>query len=145
MSSINRVALSGNLGADMEVRSTSTGAYVGEFSLAISEWGKDGERTSWVRCTMFGDRAQKLAPYLVKGTKVALSGRLHQSVWETQAGEKRSRVGVIVDEIEFMSRQPQPQAQAYAQPAAHGAQATVQSAFPGAKVEPVYADDDLPF
>ena len=57
-----------------------------------------------------------MAQYLAKGSKVAISGRLRQETWETQDGQKRSRVGVVIDDLEFMSRsQQQPQAQ-YQQP-----------------------------
>ncbi len=53
---------------------------------------------------MFGRRAEALAQYLTKGVKVAIEGRLHYSSWEDRnSGQRRSKVDVTVDELEFMS------------------------------------------
>ena len=52
---------------------------------------------------VFGNRAEALADYLVKGTKVALEGKLRWSQWETEDGSKRSKHEIIVDELEFMA------------------------------------------
>ena len=52
---------------------------------------------------MFGTRAEAISRYLSKGTKVAIEGKLRYSSWERD-GQRRSRLEVIVDEIEFMSR-----------------------------------------
>ena len=51
---------------------------------------------------MFGARAESLSRYLGKGTKVAIEGKLRWSQWERE-GQKRSKIEVIVDELEFMS------------------------------------------
>lgn len=51
---------------------------------------------------MFGNRARSLHQYLSKGTKVAIEGKLRWSQWERD-GQKRSKLEVIVDELEFMS------------------------------------------
>ena len=84
--SINRVMISGNLTRDAEIRSTQSG-------MAI---------LGFVDCTMFGTRGEKLQPYLTKGTKVAIEGKLRYSSWERD-GQRRSKLEVIVDELEFMS------------------------------------------
>ena len=51
---------------------------------------------------MFGTRAEAIQRYLSKGTKVAIEGRLRYSSWERD-GQKRSKIEVVIDEIEFMS------------------------------------------
>ena len=51
---------------------------------------------------MFGARAESLSRYLNKGTKVSIEGKLRWSQWERE-GQKRSKIEVIVDELEFMS------------------------------------------
>ena len=51
---------------------------------------------------MFGARAESLSRYLGKGTKVSIEGKLRWSQWERE-GQKRSKIEVIVDELEFMS------------------------------------------
>ena len=120
--SINRVTITGNLTRDPEVKQTGGGMSVMKLGVAVNDRRKNPQTQEWedvptfIDCTMFGDRAAKVAQYLAKGSKVAISGRLRQETWETQDGQKRSRVGVVVDDLEFMSRnQQQPQAQ-YQQP-----------------------------
>lgn len=107
--SINRVTISGNLTRDAELRQTASGMAVLGFSVAVNDRvkGEDGQwtdRPNFIDCSMFGTRAEKIAPYLSKGTKVTIAGKLRWSQWERD-GQKRSKVEVIVDEIEFMSRQ----------------------------------------
>lgn len=120
--SINNVTITGNLTRDPEVKQTGGGMSVMKLGVAVNDRRKNPQTQEWedvpnfIDCTMFGDRAAKVAQYLAKGSKVAISGRLRQETWETQDGQKRSRVGVVVDDLEFMSRnQQQPQAQ-YQQP-----------------------------
>ena len=120
--SINHVTTTGNLTRDPEVKQTGGGMSVMKLGVAVNDRRKNPQTQEWedvpnfIDCTMFGDRAAKVAQYLAKGSKVAISGRLRQETWETQDGQKRSRVGVVVDDLEFMSRsQQQPQAQ-YQQP-----------------------------
>ena len=113
--SINFVALSGNLTRDCVTRQTTSGTTVAGFGLAVNERRKNTQTGEWedvphfVDCTMFGTRAQAIAQYLKKGLKVSLTGKLRYSSWQTQDGNKRSKLEVIVDEIEFMSRREEQQ------------------------------------
>ena len=107
--SINHVTLAGNLTRDMELMSTSSGYEVGRFGIAVNERRKNSngdweDAPNFFDCTMFGTRAAKLAQYLVKGTKVCVSGSLHWSQWQAKDGSKRSKVDVTVDDVELMSR-----------------------------------------
>ena len=109
--SINKVMISGNLTRDAELRSTQGGSSVLKLGVAVNDRRKNPSTGEWedvpnfIDCTLFGRRAESLAQYLVKGTKVAIEGRLHYSSWEDrQTGQKRSKLDVNVDEIEFMSR-----------------------------------------
>ncbi len=107
--SINRVNISGNLTRDAEHRATASGLSVLKMGVAVNDRRKNQETGEWedvpnfVDATMFGARADALAQYLVKGTKVAIEGKLRWSSWETPQGDKRSKLEVVVDEIEFMS------------------------------------------
>ena len=107
--SINRANISGNLTRDAELRHTQGGMAVLSMGVAVNDRRKNPQTGEWedyanfVDCTMFGPRAEKLAQFLAKGTKVAIEGKLHWSQWEKD-GAKRSKLEVIVDEIEFMSR-----------------------------------------
>lgn len=137
---INRVCISGNLTRDMELRSTAGGTSVGSFSVAVNERRKNSQTGEWedypnfVDCTLFGKRAEALEQYLSKGAKVAIEGRLRYSSWEKD-GQRRSKLGVIVDEMELMSRRDGEQHQAYA----HQGHQTAPQAH-----EACY-DEDIPF
>lgn len=106
--SINRVIISGNLTRDPELRQTQSGMSVMSFGVAVNDRRKNPSTGEWedypnfVDCTMFGARAQSLSNYLSKGTKVSIEGKLRWSQWERD-GQKRSKLEVIVDELEFMS------------------------------------------
>jgi len=122
--SINRVYISGNLTRDPEMRNCANGSTVIGFGVAVNDRVKNQQTGQWedrpnfIDCTMFGNRASSLQQYLHKGDKVAIEGHLRWSQWERN-GEKRSKLEVIVDEIELMSqRQQQAQAAQYGQPVA---------------------------
>lgn len=106
--SINRVAISGNLTRDAELRTTQSGMSILDFGVAVNDRRRNQQTGEWedcpnfVDCTVFGTRAEKLQPYLTKGSKVALEGKLRYSSWES-GGQRRSKLGVIVDDLEFMS------------------------------------------
>lgn len=107
--SINRVIVSGNLTRDPEVRTTASGNPVMGFGIAVNDRRKNSQTGEWedypnfIDCTMFGARAQSVSRFLSKGSKVAIEGKLRWSQWETNKGQKRSKIEIIVDEIEFMS------------------------------------------
>jgi single-strand DNA-binding protein len=107
--SINRVNISGNLTRDPELRQTQGGMAILSLGVAVNDRRKNAQTGEWedvpnfVDCVVFGTRAEKLAQFLAKGTKVAIDGKLRWSQWEKD-GARRSKLEVIVDEIEFMSR-----------------------------------------
>ena len=107
--SINRVLIAGNLTRDPELRATSGGTQVLSFGVAVNDRRRNQQTGQWedypnyIDCTMFGARAEALSRYLSKGTKVAIEGKLRWSQWERD-GQKRSKIEVIVEEIELMSR-----------------------------------------
>ena len=106
--SINRVVISGNLTRDPELRRTQSGMAILSLGVAVNDRRRNPQTGEWedyanfVDCTMFGNRADSLSNILVKGMKVAIEGKLRWSQWERD-GQKRSKLEVIVDEIEFMS------------------------------------------
>lgn len=133
--SINRVNISGNLTRDPEMRHTASGMQVLSFGMAVNDRAKDAngewvDRPNFIDCTMFGARAEAVSRYISKGSKVAIEGKLRWSQWEKD-GQKRTKIEVIVDEIEFMSRRDD------------GAQ--VSAPQPAAAPVPDVYDEDIPF
>lgn len=158
--SINRVNISGNLTRDPELRATASGTQVLSFGVAVNDRRRNPQTGEWedypnfVDCTMFGTRAEAVSRYLSKGSKVAIEGKLRYSSWERD-GQRRSKLEVIVDEIEFMSRGQQGEAGGCAPTPSYGQQggyapapAPQQAPAPMAAPVPpavdVY-DEDIPF
>ena len=106
--SINRVNITGNLTRDPELRATQGGTQVLHLGVAVNDRRRNPQTGNWedypnfIDCVMFGTRAEAIQRYLSKGTKVAIEGRLRYSSWERD-GQKRSKIEVVIDEIEFMS------------------------------------------
>lgn len=109
--SINKVIISGNLTREPQMRATAGGTQILGFGVAVNDRRKNPATGEWedypnfVDCAMFGARAEAVSRYLSKGSKVAIEGKLRYSSWERD-GQRRSKLEVIVDEIEFLSRQP---------------------------------------
>lgn len=107
--SINRVIISGNLTRDPELRATTDGLPVLSFGMAVNDRRKNPKSGEWenypnfIEVTMFGNRAEAIHALLVKGDKIAVEGKLHWSQWERD-GQKRSKVEVIANELELMSK-----------------------------------------
>lgn len=156
--SINRVTISGNLTRDPELRATAGGTQVLSFGVAVNDRRRNPQNGEWedypnfVDCTMFGTRAEAVSRYLSKGSKVAIEGKLRYSSWERE-GQRRSKLEVIVDEIEFLSRGQQGGGQGgYGQPAygqggydaAHMPAPAPQAPAPVPPSGDVF-DEDIPF
>ncbi len=106
--SINKVMITGNLTRDAETRTTQSGTSVTTIGVAVNDRTRNQTTGEWedypnfINCVIFGRRGEAISQYLTKGLKVAIEGKLRFSQWEKE-GEKRSKLDVIVDEIEFMS------------------------------------------
>ena len=73
---MNKLIIKGNLTKDIDVKTTSNGTLVGEFTVANNERVGENEVTTFIKCVMFGERVEKICPYLLKGAKVLVDGRL---------------------------------------------------------------------
>ena len=161
--SINRVLISGNLTRDPELRQTGGGTQVLSFGVAVNAHRRNPQTGEWedypnfIDCTMFGARAEALSRYLSKGTKVAIEGKLRWSQWERD-GQKRSKIEVIVDELEFMTSRNDGSGQRQYAPAQANQYAPAQNQYGSA--QPQYSqpnpassidasssvyDEDIPF
>lgn len=108
--SLNKVTLIGNLGADPEVRTTSGGNKVAQFSLATSrQWtsasGEKQEKTEWHKCVAWnqGSRGTGLADiierYVRKGDKLFVEGRIEYRQYQDKENQTRYVTEVNVREI----------------------------------------------
>lgn len=109
MAGYNRVVLVGNLTRDPQVRQTSSGTAVADIGLAANERyrNKDGEQvetTCFVDIVAWGRQAECCGQYLSKGASVLVEGRLQLDRWETEDGQKRSKMRVKADRVRFLGR-----------------------------------------
>lgn len=133
--SLNVVCISGNLTRDPDLRTTAGGTPVLSLGIAVNDRRRNPQTGDWedypnfVDAILFGSRAEKLAQYLGKGTKVAIEGKLRYSSWEKD-GQRRSKLEVIVDELEFMSKGQNGQKQYSPAPSQQAAQEIYASDIP---------------
>jgi single-strand DNA-binding protein len=105
MANGNTVELIGNITRDPELRFTASGAAMATFGLAVNRRWRNQQTNDWEESVSFfdvvcwRDLAENVSDSLTKGTRVMVSGRLEQRSWETDNGDKRSKVEVIADEI----------------------------------------------
>lgn len=109
MASFNRVILMGNLTRDPELRVTPQGTSVCKINVAVNKQIRmsDGgvkDETSFIDVDAFGRQADVIAKYFIKGRPILVEGRLKLDRWETQAGEKRSKLGVILESFQFVGQ-----------------------------------------
>ncbi len=107
--SINRVVITGNLTRDPELTATAGGMAILKMGIAVNDRRKNQQTGEWedspnfFDVVVFGARGESLSRFLSKGSKVAIEGKLRWHSWETPEGDKRSKVEIIADDIEFMT------------------------------------------
>jgi single-strand DNA-binding protein len=146
MASFNKIIVVGHLGRDPELRYTSDGTAVCNFSVATTERRKDKtgemqETTTWFRVNVWRRQAEIANQYLKKGKMVYVEGRLSQSEYQDREGQTRTTLEIQASDIQFIgsrgdegggggSYEPRPAASRASQP--------IEPAGP-------ISDDDIPF
>jgi single-strand DNA-binding protein len=108
VASLNKVLLIGNLTRDPELRYIPSGTAVAKFGLAVNRdyvdkaSGEKKENTCFVDVTVWGKQAEICNQYLSKGRPVFVEGRLEFSTWETKDGDKRSKIEVVGERVQFL-------------------------------------------
>jgi single-strand DNA-binding protein len=108
MANFNKVILAGNLTRDPEVRYTPKGTAIAKLGMAINrtwknEAGETKEEVTFVDVDAFGRTAEVISQYLKKGRPILVEGRLKFDQWDDkQTGQKRSRLGVILENFQFL-------------------------------------------
>jgi single-strand DNA-binding protein len=101
----NAVQLVGNITRDPELRYTPTGQATASFGLAVNRRWQNRQTSEWEEATSFIDivcwreLAEHASESLTRGSRVIVIGRMEQRSWETQEGDKRSKVEVVADEV----------------------------------------------
>lgn len=105
MATGNNVTVIGNATRDPELRFTPSGQAVATFGVAVNRRWQNRQTNEWEEAVSFFDvtawqqLAENVGESVQKGTRLVVSGRLDQRTWETQDGEKRSKIEIVADEI----------------------------------------------
>lgn len=107
MASFNEVLLLGNMTRDPELSTTKNGASVCKLGLAVNRKYKANndwkEEVCFVDITAWGNQGENCAKYLTKGQSVFIKGRLQFHQWETDDGQRRSKLDVVAENVQFLN------------------------------------------
>jgi single-strand DNA-binding protein len=154
MSSLNRVALIGHLGADPETRAFSDGAMVCNINIATSEsWkdrvtGEQKEATEWHRVVLYRRLAEIADQYLRKGAQIYVEGKLRTKKWTDKTGVERYSTQIEADELKMLGKPNQATTNTWQQPSGSGAAHKTVNTKPPGRNEPgmdTFEDDGYPF
>ena len=110
MTDINRYICTGRLTRDPELRSTNSGMEILNIGLAVNDRKKVSDKwedaPNFLDCKMFGTRAARVAGMLSKGMKVTIEGKLSYSTWKGDDGRNRSKIEVLIDNIDWAKQEP---------------------------------------
>ena len=147
MASFNKVIILGNVTRDIEIRHTAGGTAVADVGLAVNDRRKQGnewvDEVTYVDVTLWGRTAEVAGEYLGKGSPVLIEGRLKLDTWQTNDGQKRSKLKVVGERLQLLGQrsgsqgqgtQVRQQADEFSEPEPAGSAA---GGLP--------ADDDIPF
>jgi single-strand DNA-binding protein len=163
MAYLNKVFLIGNLTRDPELRVTPKGTAVCQFGLAVNRQYKDEsgatrDETAFIDIEAWGKQGELVSKYLQKGSLAFIEGRLRFDSWEDKtSGQKRNKLKVVLDNVQFLSRSTGQQSGAAAGAGGGGEAASGGDEIPadppapparGAKpaaAGPEKVEDDVPF
>ena len=108
---MNQTNLIGNITRDAQIGATNSGTPRLRFRIAVNDRLYDKQKgayvddPSFVDCAVYGKRAEGLAPYMTRGRRVGISGKLKSSSWsDSETGQLKTRVFVIADNVEFLDK-----------------------------------------
>ena len=152
MRGVNKVIVVGNLGKDVEMKYTASGAAIANLTVATSEsWndkqtGEKVEKTEWHRIVAFQRLAEIMGEYLIKGSQVYIEGKLQTRKWQDQDGKDRYTTEIVASEMQMLGgkdqREPKPQQSGFREP--QGGNSEQQRAAEG-QGKSGFEDSDFPF
>ena len=99
---VNSINVIGRLTRDPELRETSEGKSVCNFSLAVNDVHSKEDRADFIRCTVFGVQGEKCEKHLKKGVLTGVSGRIRSDTYKDSEGITRYPVSIIADRVKFL-------------------------------------------
>jgi len=150
MASLNKVYLMGNLTRDPDVRTTTTGLKIAKLGMAVNRKyrTRDNEQrdeTTFVDIDAFGQQAEVLERYCNKGSPLFVEGRLRLDQWQSNTGESRSKLTVVLENFQFIGGREGGQAQENPGSNPSTARPEAAPAAPSTSDNTIQDDDDIPF
>lgn len=113
---MNKIIILGTLTRDLELKYTDNGSCIGNFGIATNEkWknqqGQLQEKAHFFDVSVFGKQAETISKHFHKGSRILIEGALDYQSWQTQTGEKRSKVGIKLQSFTFVDRKSDTQTQ----------------------------------
>jgi single-strand DNA-binding protein len=157
--SVNKVILVGRLGRDPEIRYTSGGQAVANFSMATDESFKDRngvqqKRTEWHRIVAWAQKAEFAQKYLKKGSLIYIEGKIQSREWQDKEGQKKTSYEIIASDFRFIGGSGRSEGGGMAAGAAAGGAVHTEDheqsghadeTFPAGASGPEISDEDIPF
>ena len=146
---LSKIQIIGNLGRDPELRYTPSGRPVATFTVAVNQSQKNQqsgewiESTDWFRVSIWGDRGERAAENLRKGSRVFVDGRFRTREYEANDGQKRISLDITADTVLGLDKREQGEGTFAGAPAAAGAGAPAGGGRPGGFDDTEI--DELPF
>ena len=147
----NTVTVTGNATREPELRFTPSGQAVASFGIAVNRRWQNRQTQEWEEAVSFFDitawaqLAENVAESVAKGTRVTVAGRLDQRSWETQDGEKRSKVEIVADDVAISLRWATAEVMKNERTAGVGGGAPRSGGAPTGGGGPAYNPDEEPF
>lgn len=146
---LSKIQIIGNLGRDPELRYTPSGRPVASFTVAVNQSTKNQqsgewiESTDWFRVSIWGERGERAAENLRKGSRVFVDGRFRAREYEANDGQKRMSLDITADTVLGLDKREAAEGTFAGAPAGAAAGAPAGGGRPGG-----YDDteiDELPF
>jgi single-strand DNA-binding protein len=96
----------GNVSRDAEVRYTPNGDAIASFSFALNSGYGDKQITTWLNCSIWGKRAETLAPMILKGSKIGITGELTNRPYQAKDGTEKFSLDVRVTDVTLLGAKP---------------------------------------
>ncbi len=106
---MNNIQLLATITRDVELKYTQSGSAIASFGVAYNEKRKQqdgsyGDVAHFFDVTAFGKRAETVNQWFRKGSKILINGSLDYQSWTTQDGQKRSKIGIKLNDFDFIDK-----------------------------------------